>query len=100
MKLSERDDLITIDPMDVFNAVELLDKKLESTGQWNDKDHIELTDALEFMLLAIVQAASYISQLSPRYSVRQYIEDLRKSDHKKASLLNYKGGRLRRDWEA
>ena len=92
MKLSERDDLITIDPMDVFNVVELLDKKLESTGQWNDKNHIELIEALEFMLLAIVQAASYISQLSPQCSVRQYVADSRKSDRKKASLLNYKGG--------
>ena len=100
LKLSERSDLIPVDPMDASNAVELLGKKLESTGQWNDKDHVELAAALEFMPLAIVQAASYISQLSPRYSVRQYIETFQKSDRKKTSLLNYEGGQLRRDWEA
>lgn len=83
--------------MDASNAVELLDKKLESTGQRNDKDHIELVAALEFMPLAIVQAAAYISQRAPRCSVRQYLEDFRKSDRRKTSLLNYKGGQLRRD---
>ena len=100
LKLSERYDLISVDPMDASNAVELLDKKLESTGQKNDKDHIELAAALEFMPLAIVQAAAYISQRAPRCSVRQYLEDFRKSDGRKTSLLNHEGGQLRRDWEA
>ena len=100
LKLSERNDLIPVDPMDASNAVELLDKKLESTGQRNDKDLIELAAALEFIPLAIVQAASYISQLSPRYSVRQYIEEFQKSDRLKSSLLNHEGGELRRDGEA
>ena len=100
LKLSERNDLIPVDPMDASNAVELLNKKLESTGQRNDKDLVELAAALEFMPLAIVQAASYISQRAPRCSVRQYLEDIRKSDRKQSSLLNHKGGELRRDSEA
>jgi len=100
LKLSERNDLIPVDPMDASNAVELLNKKLESTGQRNDKDLVELAAALEFMPLAIVQAASYISQRVPRCSVRQYLEDIRKSDRKQSSLLNHKGGELRRDSEA
>lgn len=86
--------------MDASNAVELLNKKLESTGQRNDKDLVELAAALEFMPLTIVQAASYISQRAPRCSVRQYLEDIRKSDRKQSSLLNHKGGELRRDSEA
>ena len=36
LKLSEWNDLIPVDPMDVSNAVELLDKRLELTGQRND----------------------------------------------------------------
>ena len=100
LNLTERNNLIPVDPMDPINAVELLNKKLESIGQKNDKDHEELADALEFMPLAIVQAASHISQQSPRYSVRQYIEDFRKSGSKKTNLLNYKGGQLRRDSQA
>jgi len=100
LKLLERNDLISIDPMDASNAVELLNKKLESTGQSNDKNHIELAAALEFMPLAIVQATTYISQRASRYSVRQYLEDFRKSDRRKTGLLNHVGGQLRRDWEA
>ncbi|KAL2053415.1 hypothetical protein ABVK25_006409 [Lepraria finkii] len=52
------------------------------------------------MPLAIVQAAAYISQRALRCSVQRYLEDFRKSDRKKTSLLNYEGGQLRRDWQA
>ncbi|MCJ1278041.1 hypothetical protein MMC21_005855 [Puttea exsequens] len=83
LKLSERNDLIPVDPMDPSNAVKLLEKKLESTGQRNDKDYIELAAALEFMPLAIVQAAAYISQGESRCSVQ-----------------HHEGGQLRRDGEA
>ncbi|MDI1492406.1 MAG: hypothetical protein OHK93_003620 [Ramalina farinacea] len=100
LEFSEQNELIQVDPMDASNAIELLDKKLESIGQRNDKDLVELAAILEFMPLAIVQAASYISQLSPRYSARQYIEEFQKSDRKKSSLLNHEGGKLRRDGEA
>ena len=86
--------------MDASNAVELLDKKLESIKQMHEKDRLELATALEFMPLAIVQAAAYISQRAPRYPMRQYLEDFRRSDRKKTSLLNNEGGQLRRDWEA
>ena len=100
LTLADRKELISVDPMGACNAVELLNKKLESTGQKNDKDHAELAAILDFMPLAIIQAASYISERSPRYSVRRYIEDFRESDGKKTSLLNYKESQLRRDSEA
>ena len=82
------------------NAVELLKKKLESTEQRNDKDLVELAAALEFMPLAIVQAAAYISQGESRCSVQQYLAEFRKSDRRKTSLLDLEGGQLRRDGEA
>lgn len=100
LKFLERNDLIPVGPINASNAVELLDKKLESIGQRNDKDYRELAAALEFIPLAIVQTASYIFQLSPRYSVRQYIEEFQKSDRKKSSLLNHEGGEFRRDSKA
>ena len=100
LKLSEQNDLIPVDPMDSSNAIELLEKKLESTGQRNDKGHMELATALEFMPLAIVQAAAYISQGESRCSVQQYLVKSRKSDSRKTSLLDYEGGQLRRDGEA
>jgi hypothetical protein len=56
-----------------------------------------LDKADEFMPLAIVQAAAYISQRAPRSSVQQYLEEFRKSDRKKRSLLNHEAGHLRRE---
>jgi hypothetical protein len=68
--------------------------------QGNSGDVAELAAALEFVPLAIVQAAAYISQRAPRCSVRQYLEEFKKSERKRTSLLNRDEGQLRRDWEA
>jgi hypothetical protein len=56
--------------------------------------------ALEYMPLAIVQAAAYISQRAPQCTVLQYIEQFHKSDQRKTSLLNYEAGHLHRDQDA
>src|SRR5947207_12679858 len=84
--------------MDEAQALALFEKKLGK--QYKSQNVAELAAALEFMPLAIVQAAVYISQRAPRCSVRQYLKEFQKSNHKKISLLNYEGGRLRRDREA
>ena len=100
LKLSEQNDFILVNPMDPSNAVKLLEKKLELIGQRDNKEYSELAAVLKFMSLAIVQAAAYISQGESRCSVQQYLAKFRKNDHKKISLLDYKGGQLRRDGEA
>jgi len=94
-KLVEQSDIIAVEPMDEAHALELFEKKM---GKQDDsKDVVDLATALEFMPLAIVQAAAYISQRAPRCSVQQYLEEFRKSDRKKTSLLNHEGGQLRRE---
>jgi hypothetical protein len=98
LKLVEQRDIISVQPMDKAHAVTLFKKKLGMQG--DSKDIAELAAELEYMPLAIVQAAAYITQRAPRCSVQQYLEDFRKSDRKKTSLLNHEGGDLRRDWEA
>jgi hypothetical protein len=98
LKLVEESDIIAVEPMDEGHAVMLLEKKL---GTSRDRNGIaELVAALEFMPLAIVQAAAYIRQRAPRFSVRQYIEEFYKGDRRKTSLLNHEAGHLRRDREA
>ena len=97
LRLVEQSNIIEVEPMDEAHAVALLEKKL---GMDDRTDIAELASALEFMPLAIVQAAAYISQRAPRCSVQVYLEELRKSDRKTTSLLNHEGGHLRRDWEA
>jgi hypothetical protein len=98
LKLVEQRDIIAIKPMSKPDALALLEGKLGWHG--NGDDAAELAAELEFMPLAIVQAAAYISQRVPRYSVREYLKDLRKSDRKRASLLNHDCEQLRRDREA
>ena len=94
----EQSDIIAVEPMDKAHGLALFEKKLGEQG--NSTDMTELAAALEFMPLAIVQAAAYITQMAPRCSVKQYFQEFQKSDRKKMSLLNHKGGHLRRDWEA
>ncbi|PVH70310.1 hypothetical protein DL98DRAFT_540942 [Cadophora sp. DSE1049] len=69
---------------------------------WHDdgEDDVKLAAVLEFMPLAIVQAAAYVSQRVPRYSLRQYLQDFRRSDRKRNSLLNCDSEQLRRDRQA
>ena len=98
LKLVEEKDIIAVEPMAESHALALFEKKL---GAMSKDDHVaELAVALEFMPLAIVQAAASISQRAPRYSVQRYLEDFRTSDGKKTGLLDYEGGHLRRDWAA
>jgi len=81
LKVVEQRDIITIEPMNRADGLALFEKKLG----WHDdgEDVDELVAVLEYMPLAIVQAAAYISQRVPRYSVRQYLQDFRRSDGKK-----------------
>ena len=98
LKLVEEKDILAVQPMAPSHALALFEKKLGPLGQGDDI--ADLAAALEFMPLAIVQAAAYISRRAPRCSVQQYLKDFQKGDRRRTSLLNYEGGQLRRDWQA
>lgn len=96
--VEEYDNIIAVNPMDSITALALFEKKLKKQ---DDIDSIiNLVTALEFIPLAIVQAASFISAQAPRYSVRQYFEDYWESDRKRARFLKFEGGQFRRDPQA
>ena len=100
-KLVEPRDMIMVEPMAKIDAVALLQKKLEAVGGKNDlEDSEELAGVLEYMPLALVQAAAYIHQKGPKYSVQHYVAEFQRSDRRRTSLLNYEGGHLRRDPDA
>jgi tetratricopeptide (TPR) repeat protein len=84
--------------MDEAQALALFKKKLGV--EEDDGDIVKLAAALEYMPLALVQAAAYIWQSAPCCSVAQYLEEFRRSDSEKTSLLNHEAGQLRRDSEA
>ena len=95
LQLVDRNDVINVHPMEEEQAVALLEKKLVEHADRNDiKD---LATVLEFMPLAITQAAAYIHRRGRRSSVQQYLEEFRDSDQSITSLLNYDTRDLRRD---
>jgi hypothetical protein len=98
LKLVEQRDIVSVEPMDKAGGIALFTKKLGQQG--DNSDVTELTAALEYMPLAIVQAAAYILQRAPRCSVSKYLDEYRKSERKQTSLLDHDEGLLRRDWEA
>ena len=91
-------DIIMIEPMDETHAVALFEKKLGKQDE--SQDMAELAAALEYIPLAIVQAAAYISDPDQGCSVRQYLHKFQKSDRMKMHLLSYEEGQFRRDWDA
>ena len=84
--------------MDEEHAILLLEKKLGQ--QHNREDVAAMARELDFIPLAITQAAAYIQQRGDRWSVQQYLERLRKNNKSKTSLLDQDGGNLRRDKQA
>jgi hypothetical protein len=96
--LVEQRDIISVEPMDEAQALALFKKKLRA--EEDDGDIVELAAALEYMPLALVQAAAYIWQSAPRCSVAQYLREFLRSESEKTSLLDQEAGQLRRDPEA
>ena len=99
MQVVEDCDILLVEPMDGAAARALLHKKLGDVGDKSDENQgiAELAAALDYMPLALVQAAAYIRQRAPRCSVQHYLEECRQSDSRKTSLLNQEAGHLRRD---
>ncbi len=90
--------IIRLEPMDWREGIALLEKKLHNRFE---KDvALELLQALDYMPLAITQAAAYLNRLGARGSLLKYLELLQKSDDIRASLLNKETSDLRRDEHA
>jgi tetratricopeptide (TPR) repeat protein len=91
-------DIIKVEPMDQDHAIDLLYKKL--SGNLDTTNAVELVQSLDYMPLAITQAAAYISQRASRITVSKYLRDLGGSDKIRASLLKKDVGDTRRDGRA
>lgn len=99
LRIVDYQNIIKIEPLDQSEALELLQRKLGSLAE--TPDILKLAEELEFMPLAIIQAASYIIHRAPRCSVSQYLEMIQQSDCEAVKhLLNYEAGHQYRDWEA
>jgi uncharacterized protein YoaH (UPF0181 family) len=99
----EWDDVVMVEPMARDHAIALLAKKLRN--EHNPEEVAQLATELDFVPLAMVQAAAYIRQSAPRCSVSQYVAKLRKSNRSILKELKRdesveRGLYLRRDWGA
>ncbi|KAI0974916.1 P-loop containing nucleoside triphosphate hydrolase protein [Xylaria arbuscula] len=90
--------IIDVGQMDRDHALELL--AVKSGSEYDQDDGEKLVEALEYMPLAISQAAAYIQAKWPRTSVKKYLNRFQKSERNKLSLLNHDAGALRRDRSA
>jgi hypothetical protein len=97
-QLINNSDIIPIKPIDTAIAHTLLYKHLGDKGKKSSNNNIaKLAAALDHMPLALVQAAAYIQERTPRCSVQQYLEEYQQSHSRATSLLNYKASYQRRD---
>ncbi|GAB7334635.1 hypothetical protein MBLNU13_g06596t2 [Cladosporium sp. NU13] len=98
LRMVEQNCIVGVGPMQKEHALTLMERKLG--GLYNQEEVVRLAGELDFMPLAMVQAAAYIRQRAPRCTVGQYIEKLGKNEKSRLSLLNRDEGDLRRDREA
>jgi tetratricopeptide (TPR) repeat protein len=96
-KLTNGDtDIIKIRTMDEGQAVQLLQNKL-SNPPTERTELAQLVLALNYMPLAISQAAGYINRRAPRASVPKYLKELGMSDRKREYLLSESASQLHLD---
>lgn len=97
-ELVNGNDIIVVEPMKEEQALTLLRKKL---GVWYTEQHApQLARELDFMPLALTQAAAYICQSAGRCSIQRYLEKLSQCDKGEASVLEVHERDLRRDRES
>ncbi|KAM6516645.1 hypothetical protein FALCPG4_014823 [Fusarium falciforme] len=99
-RLAGLDATYNVPTMEKSQALQLLQIRLGEDGAEDNVAMSELVDVLNYMPLAITQAAAYIKRRGPRMSVSAYLDEFRRSDKKRANLLNRDAGDLRRDESA
>jgi hypothetical protein len=90
--------VVEVAPMDTADGLLLLHNRLG--GDFDEQSAAELLRLLDNMPLAITQAAAYIQRHAPRMTIQRYIDELRKGDQSRASLLRKDIKDIRRDGKA
>ena len=96
-KFVDENSVIEVIPFDVVHARTLLQKKLGPL--YDEGSATKLATSLDFMPLALSQAASFIKQ-KRKYSIERYLAELEKSRQSRTSLLRQHGTVPKRDRQA
>ncbi|KAM6513158.1 hypothetical protein FALCPG4_015623 [Fusarium falciforme] len=99
-RLAGLDATYNVPTIEKSQALQLLRTRLGEEGVEDNVAISDLVDDLNYMPLAINQAAAYIKRRGPRMSISAYLDEFRRGDKKKANLLNRDAGDLRRDESA
>jgi hypothetical protein len=86
--------ILKITIMDEPQALQLLKNRLENEA--DEASSLELVIELGYIPLAVSQAAAYINRRSPRVTTKSYLDEFRKSEKRKDSLLRVDKGDLGR----
>lgn len=97
-QLVDWNDMIVVKPMSENQALTLLCNKLGI--EHSKEDALQLARELDFMPLALTQAAAYIRQSAGRCTIKQYLERLKRCDAIDESVLDLDERDLRRDRES
>ncbi|KAL2840901.1 hypothetical protein BJX68DRAFT_271365 [Aspergillus pseudodeflectus] len=90
-------DVIEVRPMNEEDSLALL-RMGNLASQSPPEDERALVKELEYIPLAITQAAAYIANRSPRITVSKYLRLFKDGESNQAHLLNHEGAKdLRRD---
>ncbi|KAH0525875.1 hypothetical protein TsFJ059_009281 [Trichoderma semiorbis] len=93
-------DIIDVGTMSEADALTLLERKMGSPLSPLDAGSAkDLVKALEYIPLAISQAAGYIQTRKPRISVEKYLVKFRKSERESMKLLKHEANDIGRDEE-
>ncbi|KAM5342899.1 hypothetical protein ACJ41O_013865 [Fusarium nematophilum] len=94
------DVIYNVPVMEKSQALQLFRNRLGEQCADSQMVMADLVVDLNNMPLAITQAAAYIRRRGTRMSISTYLNEFRKNDKKRASLLNKDAGDLRRDESA
>ena len=87
--------IYSVSNMNNAQALRLFRNKLKE--EFDQDAAADLLRELNYIPLAIAQAAAYINRRAPRITVKKYLNSFLKSDKSKSNLLNRDAGDLRRD---
>jgi tetratricopeptide (TPR) repeat protein len=101
LRCVDLNNIIEVGPMNEQQAMALIRKKLgeKLSSEYDSDDIKKLANSLECIPLALAQAAAYIRQRAPKFSVQQYVEKVDELN-KSTKLLDRNDINLRRDGDA
>ncbi|KAJ8611918.1 hypothetical protein MRB53_037714 [Persea americana] len=98
LKFVSEDNIIEVKEMDAEHARQLLKCRLSSA--YDETGAEALAAALDYMPLALSQAASFIVQKKRTYSIARYMTELEESRESRTNLLRQQGTMPKRDRDA